>query len=421
MSFKYVFNLRWHSTADVTSDLPTQSLDSDEDEVFPYWGVSIDLPERVVQDPKIAEVNLSVESTGYFSTPFRTGVKAALVVAWNDKVAEVLCPYRCAGGRHEHPFRLPTGGIWHETLAACPKDNSKCRYRLIFPFEDHPVTKSFGWILDGSPLQFVTVPWDMRSLSELSDDNNARRRTRTANVDDVSAAMESLSLRSTTLKQLQSEVAEMRRKYPSLSSKLDDLHVDSTVFDEGENQGAIVHKMLLTALLHQKPIGCLYRGKTLPCEFVASGYGRNETDHWIIKRQIWVKAVMYSSERAGYELKTHTCDSKELHSDGSFLACHVEKQSLARFLWSHSTFFVNAKDVEALGRCSPPDLGGLPIDIYVCQPFKPDWDHWVVCPDCCSYLDKEAKRWKLTLRLLVVKGKEIHLFRFWRHGILQDE
>ncbi|KAF2181527.1 hypothetical protein K469DRAFT_443435, partial [Zopfia rhizophila CBS 207.26] len=86
-------------------------------------------------------------------------LEAALVLAWDAHGVEVRCPFNCNKKIHSHGYTMPEAGSINSRLAHCvpvlshqsPRELSY--YRLLFPFEDDPLTDGLWWGIDNKRSQ----------------------------------------------------------------------------------------------------------------------------------------------------------------------------------------------------------------------------------------------------------------------------
>lgn len=96
-----------------------------------------------------------------------THLKAALVLTWNSDGVRVLCPFNCDAKIHRHGCTMPEPGVTNSRLAHCVIDSvdgsyqKHPDYRLLFPFEDDPLTNGFWWEIDHEKSHWRTVSWGL--------------------------------------------------------------------------------------------------------------------------------------------------------------------------------------------------------------------------------------------------------------------
>ena len=90
-------------------------------------------------------------------TAHAKNVPPAFVLNWSSTRVEILCPFAsCDQKVHCHGYSSPTEN--HLTTRAahcCPP--RQLHYRLVFPFEDDPLVRNFGFFLDRQTLRWTSI------------------------------------------------------------------------------------------------------------------------------------------------------------------------------------------------------------------------------------------------------------------------
>jgi hypothetical protein len=89
----------------------------------------------------------------------------ALVLSWDACTVKIRCPFQCDRGVHVHGCTMP--GPHYSNTRAAHCNPSKRRniphayssYRLVFPFEDDPLTVGLWWELNDRRNSWRTVGW----------------------------------------------------------------------------------------------------------------------------------------------------------------------------------------------------------------------------------------------------------------------
>jgi hypothetical protein len=80
----------------------------------------------------------------------------AFVLDWTSTGVDVLCPFvSCKEKYHHHGYSILEEGRLNTRSAGCPR--RELRYRLLFPYEDDPLVKNFGFLLDRKNMRWRTV------------------------------------------------------------------------------------------------------------------------------------------------------------------------------------------------------------------------------------------------------------------------
>lgn len=95
-------------------------------------------------------------------------LEPALVLTWSAHGVKVRCPFNCDRKFHNHGCTMPESGIANSRLAHCVStwDTDSLhrdfpRYRLLFPFENDPLTDGLWWEIDHGRSCWRTIGWDV--------------------------------------------------------------------------------------------------------------------------------------------------------------------------------------------------------------------------------------------------------------------
>jgi hypothetical protein len=183
-----------------------------------------------------------------------------------------------------------------------------------------------------------------------------------------------------------------------------------------KQRGELDDQALLVRLLTQvmdtprgtewKTVACLARGTVFPWIFAVSGYTTSIPDG-ALHRPTWNKRVFDLAKVVGHDLKADYRDGTE--KTGSYFACHSEKQLLAYFIWSHTTYLC-PDDQASLQRSESQQNPKLHAEIYIGQPGQNKAE---VCDDCCAFCQKTVSHFGFQLTLKGVVQGEVA----WNHPV----
>lgn len=93
-------------------------------------------------------------------------MQAALALSWNASEVRVRCPFNCPKKVHRHGSYLPSDGRINVREAHCgihtvDENIESTHYRIVYPFEDDPLTTGLWWILDRTNGCWRTIGWDI--------------------------------------------------------------------------------------------------------------------------------------------------------------------------------------------------------------------------------------------------------------------
>jgi hypothetical protein len=155
-----------------------------------------------------------------------------------------------------------------------------------------------------------------------------------------------------------------------------------------------------------KTVACLVRGTVFPWIFAVSGYLTSVSDG-TLHRPTWKERVFDLANVIGHDLKADSRDGTE--KEGSFFACHSEKQLLAYFIWSHTTHLC-PDDQVSLRRSETQQISKLHVEIYVGQPGQNKAE---VCSDCYAFCQRIISHFGIRLTLKGVVQGEVR----WTHVV----
>ncbi|CZS92379.1 uncharacterized protein RAG0_02796 [Rhynchosporium agropyri] len=82
-------------------------------------------------------------------------IPAAFVLNWTTARVEIICPFAsCDEKVHGHGYTPPSENYLNTREAHCYR---QLRYRLLFPYEDDPLVRDFGFLLDRQNLKRRTI------------------------------------------------------------------------------------------------------------------------------------------------------------------------------------------------------------------------------------------------------------------------
>ncbi len=84
-------------------------------------------------------------------------VPPAFVLNWTSTRVEILCPFAsCDQKVHGHGYSTPTENHLNTRRAHC-YPLRQLDYRLLFPYEDDPLVRHFGFFLDRRNLKWTSI------------------------------------------------------------------------------------------------------------------------------------------------------------------------------------------------------------------------------------------------------------------------
>ncbi|KAK0302489.1 hypothetical protein LTR82_017854 [Friedmanniomyces endolithicus] len=183
-----------------------------------------------------------------------------------------------------------------------------------------------------------------------------------------------------------------------------------------ERHGELDDQALLVRLLTRvmetprdtewRTVACLARGTVYPWIFAVSGY-TNSVPDGILYRSSWKERVFDLADVIGHDLKGDYRDGKE--REGSFFACHSEKQLLAYFVWNHTTKLCS-RDRVSLHQSEAQRLSKLHAEIYFAQPGQRKAE---LCGDCYDFCERIVFHFGFRLTLKgVVQGETTYTKEF---------
>ena len=91
-------------------------------------------------------------------------VPPAFILNWTSTGVDILCPFpSCDQKVHHHGYSTPTESSFITRRAHCypPRE---LRYRLLFPYEDDPLVRNFGFLLDRHKMMWTSVADELEDL-----------------------------------------------------------------------------------------------------------------------------------------------------------------------------------------------------------------------------------------------------------------